>query len=69
MISYDAVNHGVSGQHPDMSYIDMSKDLVNLMNQLDVQRSIIIGKMKENNISINIIIKFYIIMCRNIGYH
>lgn len=43
VISYDAVNHGVSGQHPDMSYIDMSKDLVNLMNQLDVQRSIIIG--------------------------
>lgn len=43
VITYDAVNHGTSSHHPEMSYIDMAHDLVNLMKKLKLKKSLLIG--------------------------
>ena len=43
MIAYDAVNHGSSTHHPEMSYINMAHDLINLMEKLKIEKSLLIG--------------------------
>jgi len=43
VITYDAVNHGLSAHHQDMSYIDMAEDLLSLMDRLHVEQTTIIG--------------------------
>jgi len=43
VIAYDAVNHGRSSHHHSMSYEDMAKDLVTLLDQLEIDKAITIG--------------------------
>lgn len=43
VITYDAVNHGSSGHHNSMSYVDMSTDLVRLLDKLNIEKAILIG--------------------------
>jgi len=43
VIAVDAVNHGLSSHHPDMSYHDMAEDLINFLDSLDIERSLLVG--------------------------
>jgi len=44
VIAYDAVNHGNSSHHPDMSYPDLADDLVTLMDKFELEQSLLIGR-------------------------
>lgn len=43
VVSYDAVNHGDSSHNPQMSFHNMSDDLIALMDRLHVQRGTLVG--------------------------
>ena len=44
VICYDAVNHGCSDSHDDMSYKDMALDLVILLEKLNLNKFSCIGE-------------------------
>ena len=43
VVTYDAVNHGLSSHDENMSYHHMSYDLVNLLDRLEIEKTVLIG--------------------------
>lgn len=44
VVTYDAVNHGKSSHHAQMTYHDLAADLFHLMDQLEIPKAILIGE-------------------------